>query len=325
MPSRYLHLIFTNSTVRGALFLIFTLTGLVTACAPTGTGDNSYRNTPRNIRTASAADLYRFLTYTDNRYPLVSAHRGGPAAGFPENAIETFENSYRYQPVIIECDVAMSRDSVLVLMHDETLDRTTTGSGKVSGMDYKDLRDLYLKDNDGNTTAYRIPTLDEALQWGAGKVLFTIDVKRNVPYALVIDAIRRNNAVPYSVVITYSADQAAVVHRLAPELMISASIGSGEDLLRLADRNVPDNRLIAFVGTAAAEPEVYRLLHDHGILCILGTMGNLDKRADTRGDTVYHHLIESGADILSTDRPQEAGRVLYEYRAAHKLTSEFIN
>ena len=309
---------------RTALFAVFILTAFSTACVPSGAGDNSYRTTPRAIKTASATELYRFLTYTGNRYPLISAHRGGPAPGFPENAIETFENTYRYQPVIIECDVAMSRDSVLVLMHDETLDRTTTGSGKVSNLDYQELRNLYLKDNDGNTTSYRIPTLDETLQWGADKVLFTVDVKRNVPYALVIDAIRRNNAVPYSVVITYSADQAAEVHRQAPELMISASIGSSDDLLRLADRNVPDNRLVAFVGTSAAEPEVYRLLHDHGILCILGTMGNLDKRAATRGDTVYHQLIEAGADILSTDRPQEAGRVLHEYRNTHKLTSEFI-
>ena len=305
--------------------LVFALFTFATACVPASVGGGDYLSAARDISLESTEELYRFLTYTDKRYPLVSVHRGGPAAGFPENAIETFAHSHRYQPIIVECDIRMTRDSVLILMHDETLDRTTTGSGKISGLDYPELSDLYLKDPDGSATSYRIPTFDKALQWGAGKVIFTIDVKNDVPYTMVIDAIRRNRAEAYSVIITYSADQAAEVHQLAPDLMISASIHSPEDLIRLADRNVPDNRLIAFVGTSAADPSVYNLLHDHGILCILGTMGNLDKQAATRGDTIYTRLVEAGADILSTDRPEEAGKALHSYRNAHKLTSRFIN
>lgn len=305
-------------------FLVFLLITLVNACVPASVGSGEYRNAARDIKLVSADELYRFLTYTENRYPLVSAHRGGPATGFPENAIETFENSHRYQPLIIECDVRMTNDSVLVLMHDETLDRTATGSGKVAAWTLSDLKELYLKDPDGKTTNYRIPTLDDALRWGAGKVIFTIDVKRDVPYAMVIDAIRRNEAAAYSVVITYNAEQAATVHQLAPDLMISASIRSREDLLRLNDRSIPDNRLIAFVGTANVAPAVYDLLHDHGILCILGTIGNIDKQAAARGDTVYTRLVENGADILATDRPQEVGNVLHAYRKDHKLSSNFI-
>ncbi len=305
-------------------FLVLALIALAAACIPASVGSGEYRNAARDIKLASVDELYRFLTYTENRYPLISAHRGGPTTGFPENAIETFENSYRYQPLIIECDVQMTSDSILVLLHDETLGRTTTGSGKVTDMVFSDLNDLHLKDPNGKTTPYRIPTLDEALQWGAGKVVFTIDVKRGVPYPLVIDAIQRNQAQAYSVVITYNAEQAAMVHQLAPDLMISASIRSREDLLRLNDRSIPDNRLVAFVGTTNVAPAVYDLLHDHGILCILGTIGNIDKQAAVRGDTVYTRLVESGADILSTDRPQEAGKALRTYRAAHKLTSRFI-
>ncbi|MEC3880365.1 glycerophosphodiester phosphodiesterase family protein [Parapedobacter sp. 10938] len=306
-------------------FLVLALIALASACIPASVGNGEYRNGGHHIKLGTVDDLYRFLTYTESRYPLISAHRGGPASGFPENAIETFENSYRYQPLIIECDVRMTNDSVLVLLHDETLDRTTTGSGKVADWNFSELRELYLKDPDGKTTRYRIPSLDEALQWGAGKVIFTIDVKRDVPYAFVIDAIQRNHAQAYSVIITYNAGQAATVHQLAPDLMISASIRSREDLLRLNDRSIPDNRLVAFVGTSNVAPAVYGLLHDHGILCILGTIGNIDKQAATRGDTVYRHLVENGADILATDRPREAGDALHAYRLAHKLTSNFIN
>lgn len=305
------------------LLILSFLASFFVACLPSNIGgDFRYHN--HRIDLAKVDELYRFLTYHEKRYPLISAHRGGPSEGFPENALETFENNFRQQPLVIECDIRSTKDDVLVLMHDETLDRTTTGSGRLRDIEFSALKKLKLKDPAGNVTSCRIPTLDETLKWGAGKVIFTLDVKRDVPYAAVIDAIRRNKAEAYCVIITYSADQAATVHQLAPNMMISASIRSASDLLRLNDRNIPDNRLVAFVGTREADQALYNLLHGHGILCILGTTGNLDKQAAVRGDTVYTAFVERGADILSTDRPLEAGRALQSYRIKNKLTSSFI-
>ena len=277
-----------------------------------------------DIKLRTIEDLYGFLTYNDQRIPLISAHRGGPEPGYPENAIETFERTAKRQPTIIECDVALTKDSVLVLMHDDRIDRTTNGTGRIGNYTYTELQEFKLKDNDGSLTSYRIPTLKKALEWGAGKVVYTLDVKRGVPYELVIDAIRDMNAESYSIVITSSATQAARVHKLAPELMISASIAKIENLLRLNDLGVPDNRLVAFVGTHEADMETYQLLHEHGILCILGTMGNLDNQAKTKGDVLYFDLIDRGDDILSTDRPVEAGIQLEKYRKDYRLVSDFI-
>ena len=106
--------------------------------------------------------------------------------------------------------------------------------------------------------------------------------------------------------------------------MISASIAKPEDLRRLNDFGVPDNRLVAFVGTSEAQEETYQFLHAHGILCILGTMGNLDDQAEAKGDVLYFDMIDRGADILSTDRPVEAGMQLQKYRTDYRLSSEFI-
>ncbi|MEQ8748429.1 MAG: glycerophosphodiester phosphodiesterase family protein, partial [Amphiplicatus sp.] len=61
---------------------------------------------------------------------LVSAHRGGPAPGFPENAVETFARTISLAPALIEIDVAQSADGVLFLMHADRLERTTTGGGE---------------------------------------------------------------------------------------------------------------------------------------------------------------------------------------------------
>lgn len=309
---------YENLIVTICFFCLFS-----TACTLT----ESYKqlsHEKRNITLRTTEDLYKFMSYQESRIPLVSAHRGGSQSGFPENAIETFENTANQQPIIIECDISMTKDSVLILMHDERLDRTTTGKGYVRDYNYEEITDLRLVDVEGEVTGFTIPTLAEALEWGEGRVIFTLDVKRGVPYEKVIDEIKIQRAEPYSIVITYSADQAGKVHRLAPDLMISASITKEEDLLRLNDRGVPDNRLIAFVGTHEAAPETYSFLHNHGILCILGTMGNLDRQAEVRGDVLYYDLIDRGADILSTDRPIDAGIQLKKYREDYDLVSSFV-
>ncbi|MFT3824746.1 MAG: glycerophosphodiester phosphodiesterase family protein [Chitinophagaceae bacterium] len=269
-------------------------------------------------------ELRSFLSYSEKRIPLISAHRGGPEKGYPENAVETFQHSIGFQPLVIECDIALSKDSALVMMHDDRLDRTTTGTGAIQDYTLAELKKLQLKDNDGNLTDFRIPTLDEVLQWGKGKVIFTLDVKRGVPFEKVIAAVRRNKAESCSVIITYNANQAAEVHKLADDLMISASIRGKEDLERLNSYGVPDNRLIAFVGITEPDPSVYQLLHEHKIQCILGTMGNLDKQAIARGDKVYYDFVSRGADVLSSDRPKEAGQALKQYISDNKLSSPHI-
>lgn len=278
-----------------------------------------------NFNINSLDDLYDFLTYREDRYPLVSAHRGGDTDGYPENAIETFAHWANKFPLIIECDIRMSKDSVLVLMHDETLDRTSNGTGKVSDYTLSELKELILKDPNGEATKFKIPTLEEALNWGKGKVLFTLDVKQNVPYTLLSQVIQLTNSQASLVVITYNANQASALHRVNPDLMISASVKSQKDIIKLAELGIPDNKLVAFVGTAQPKKELVEALHAHGIKTILGTMGNLDKHAQSRGYQVYAEYIENGADILSTDRAADAQKALDFYIQKRKIKSPYIN
>ena len=281
--------------------------------------NSCYQVQEYNLNFSSVSELRQFLRYREDRIPLISAHRGGPAPGFPENAIETFQNTLKYHPAIIECDVALSKDSVLVMMHDDKLDRTTSGSGFISDFTYAHLQQLNLEDNKGKATEYKIPTLDEVLKWAKGKVILTIDVKRGVPFKKVIEAVHENDASAYSVIITYNANQAREGYQLDSNLMISASVRGREDLERLNNLGIKNENLVAFVGVKEPAPHVYQFLHSKGIQCILGTMGNLDRRAAARGDKLYYNLIKSGADILSTDRNQEAGRELMKYMEEHGL------
>ena len=278
-----------------------------------------------NFNITTLEELYQFLTYSENRYPLVSAHRGGDTEGLPENALETFEHWAKQFPLIIECDVRMSKDSVLILMHDETLDRTSNGTGRIGKHTLAELKELQLKDSNGEITDYKIPTLEEALVWGKGNVVFTLDVKQDVPYTLLSQVIQKVNAQASVVIITYNTNQARAAYRVNPDLMLSVSVKSQKDLVKLAEAGIPDNRLVAFVGTSQPKANLVEKLHTHGIKTILGTIGNLDRQSKSRGYQVYAEYVENGADILSTDNPGDAQKALDFYIQKRNIESPFIN
>jgi glycerophosphoryl diester phosphodiesterase len=251
------------------------------------------------------------------RLPLISVHRGGgDLRGFPENCIESFDYVTGQierpgAPAVIECDIDLTKDSMLVMMHDATLDRTTTGTGKLIDHTYAEVQQVKLEDNQGNPTAFRVPTLEETLNWGRKRgAMFTLDVKRNVSFAKVIERVRRTGTENNVAIITYNAKDAALVNRLAPELMISVTIRNQAEYDQLHELGIPDNRMFAFVGVKTPDPGLYTFLHGKGIATILGTLGNLDKQAAAKGDALYKEWTAAGADMLSTDRPLEVARAL---------------
>ncbi|MBD3167408.1 hypothetical protein GF324_12475, partial [bacterium] len=191
--------------------------------------------------------------------PRISAHRGGPLPGYPENCIETFEHAVTYGPVLIECDVRMTADSVLILMHDETLDRTTSGEGEVAQMTWSDLLELTLVDNLGFPTTYTIPTFREAMRWARGRYIMTVDVKRGVPFQKVVQEIQQEDAAGSAVVITYSPDAAAIVHALDSTLMLSVPGTSRDVHDRLIAEGIPYHRMVAFVGTRVPDTDVIEM------------------------------------------------------------------
>ena len=266
---------------------------------------------PKTYTRVPQGQAYDFFHYKPNQTAKISAHRGGgDLKGYPENCIESFGYLAKNLPVIIECDIDLTKDSVMVMMHDATLDRTTTGTGKLIDKTYAELAPYRLEDNMGTVTPYKIPTLEEVLRWGKNKVTFTLDVKRNVSFEKVVDMIHKTGAGDYAAVITYNAPDAAKLNRLDPNLMISVTIRNRAEYDRLHELGVPDNRMIAFVGVKEPDAELYTFLHEKGIACILGTLGNLDKQAAAKGDQVYKKFAQNGADIMSTDRPLEVWKVV---------------
>ena len=93
---------------------------------------------------------------------LVAAHRGG-AALWPENSLLAFRNAIALGVDAIELDLHMTADGEVVVLHDPTLERTTTGSGSLRDLRLADLAPLRLKGPDGAVTSERIPTFAQVL------------------------------------------------------------------------------------------------------------------------------------------------------------------
>ncbi|GAB5553302.1 MAG: glycerophosphodiester phosphodiesterase family protein [Saprospiraceae bacterium] len=247
--------------------------------------------------------------------PLISAHRGGRnMAGYPENSIEAFQYIADSIPAMIECDISMSSDGILLMMHDNTLDRTTNGTGKVTEKTWAEMENLKLIDDYGTQTDFGIPLLEEVLAWAKGKAILSLDVKRGVPFKNVIDLVEEMEMEDYTVIITYNVNDALAVNRMNKDLMISVSIRNDEEWQRMKTSGLPFDRMVAFTGTRLSPKGLYETLHAENIPTILGTLGNLDKQAAAQGDSLtYTRFLELGIDILATDRPLEAGSVTENY------------
>lgn len=86
------------------------------------------------IHADNPKELRELFAYSDERMPLVSAHRGGAVPGYPENCIATFEHTLESAYSMLEIDLRYTKDGHLVLHHDPTLNRTTTGTGPVENL-----------------------------------------------------------------------------------------------------------------------------------------------------------------------------------------------
>lgn len=261
--------------------------------------------------TSVPASIFDFFKYEKSKKPMVSVHRGGgELKGLPENCLESFDYISKKMPCLIECDIEMTKDSVIVLMHDKSLERTSTGKDWVSKNTFETVKNLRVKDNFGNITDYRIPTLENTLKWGKNKVIFTLDVKKTTPYKRVVEMVNKQKAQNYALIITYTAKEALEVYNLDSNLLISVNIMQMSDYERLHALGIPDKNMVAFIGTREPKTELIDFLHSKGIMCILGVLGNLDRKAAVRGDDLYRTFITQGVDILSTDRPEAVNQII---------------
>ena len=246
---------------------------------------------------------------------LLIGHRGGPTRDYPENAIETFQRTYDAGTHAMEIDISETKDGVLVLMHDDDLARTTTGEGPVADHTLDEIRKLKLETSQ-KTTTFAPPTLEAALAWAMkNNAVLELDKKKSAEWGPIIAAVRDAKAENNVFLVTYTDDQAAEVHKLAPDLLITATVNDPAHLDALVARGVQTDHLVAWTGVTKPDPALWTSLAERGVESAFGTLGPRASSLDTRywddGDgSEYNALVSGGLAILVTDITDKTARQL---------------
>ncbi len=249
---------------------------------------------------------------------VISAHRGQSADDQPENSLAAIRATGRAIPnAIVEIDAVLTRDGQLGLMHDDTMERTTTGQGKVADLTMAEFKTARLRAPDGHLTDEAPPTLAEALA-AAGQVhaIASIDLKPASEAATltlaraVIDEVRRVGAADRVILITYTPETARAVADMAPEMMISAGVKSVAELDGLRRPQI-----LAWTGAGRPDPALWSAMKAVGVEAQFGTLGGSDRALDrvfaADGDvSEYRGLFDQGVTVIATDTPLAVKSVL---------------
>jgi glycerophosphoryl diester phosphodiesterase len=256
------------------------------------------------VKIKNLKDLQSYFTYKADKPIIISGHRGGMLPGFPENAIESCEKTLSLMPSFFEIDPRLTKDSVLVLMHDKTINRTTNGKGKVSDYTYAELQKFNLKDREGNVTNYKIPTLLDMLKWGKGKTVFNFDNKE-VPYELYSQFLKKHKF-PNIILSVRSLEEALFYFKRNDDVMFCVEISNMDHYIAYEKSGIPWNRIMAYVGYKM-NPEhkaVYDKLHANGVMCMIAVAPTQDKVKDAEEQkAAYLMELKTKPDIIETDYP----------------------
>jgi glycerophosphoryl diester phosphodiesterase len=222
--------------------------------------------------------------------PLVFAHRGGSALA-PENTMEAFANGLSLGADGIELDVHLSRDGVVVVHHDPTVDRTTSGRGPVAGLTAGELARL------------DVPSLDDVLkQFRDTRVIVELKVNSKQLGRALVDVVRRADAVDRVCAGSFGSRVLHAVRGLEPSIATSAAREEVRWALYRSWLRRPTHGA-AYVGfqvpefagsTRVVSRRFVDLAHRAGLGVHVWTV-------DTEDDA--RRLLGCGVDGLITDRP----------------------
>jgi glycerophosphoryl diester phosphodiesterase len=239
----------------------------------------------------------RYETAHDEGHPLLGGHRGNPAH-HPENTMRSFRSAIEAGCDLIECDVHLSSDGRLVVIHDHTLDRTTNGHGLVRDHSAAALRKLDAGQGE------RIPLLQEVIELALGKVGLVIEIKQ-LPIVYegleekLVNMLRQLGAVQECAVISFHHPAIRKLREIEPRLQLGILEGS---------RPIDPARLLREAGADVFSPhwgamdrEVVEQIHSAG-----GAVGVWV--VDDDAAVAWCKLCRP--DSIFTNRPVEIGKAL---------------
>jgi glycerophosphoryl diester phosphodiesterase len=264
------------------------------------------------------------------RHPniLTVAHRGVWSTA-PENSIGAIEAAIQLGVEMVELDTQSTVDGLLVLMHDETLDRTTTGTGPVETIAYDHLRRLRLRHGAGGPVAAvtdeTVPLLNVALEVARDRVLVNIDTKYQRDLGRVVATVRNMGMVDQVIIKTDVDPQ--VSRQLVEDLgilgkvihmpMMRARSGRFADDLRAIAHLRPPMVEVAFSDIADLEAAREELARQDirlwvNTIDVAHSLHFCDTNALADPGAIWGRLLNAGVGTFQTDRCEELKAYLGE-------------
>ncbi|MBL0743391.1 glycerophosphodiester phosphodiesterase family protein [Chryseolinea lacunae] len=249
---------------------------------------------------------------TDTRKLWICGHRGGFYDAFAENSLPLFkhtESQSKLKPVVLELDIRKSESGKLYILHDETVDRTTTGTGKIAALTDTYLASLFLKDAKGNITNQRLLTFDDFLTYAAqANIVMMLDIKTDV-WVEAIAAVSKASLLDKTIVLTFKIENTKKVYDASQQVLISCLVRDEKDWLAIEALSIPTKNLVAYTTdtTPAALVTKLRALH-------VPNMKDVSEFTKHKGalltpDFYRNYVEKSYIDILITDYPIEVSSV----------------
>jgi len=234
------------------------------------------------------------------------AHRG-EHLHHPENTMPAFQAAIDAGADFFEADIRTTRDGKLVIMHDETADRTSNGSGPISNMTFDQVRALdagakFSQDFAGT----RVPTFDEILDLAHGKIGVYVDTKEADPLQLV-QTIERHDMQNH-VVIYGDPFLLYDIHKLRPTWKVMPEALSEELAAYLVSKL--NLQVLAF-DADDFKPKTIQIAHQANALVYVDRLGSADTPES------WSKAIEMGANGIQSNHPAELVQFL-RGRALHQ-------
>ncbi|MDJ0923689.1 MAG: glycerophosphodiester phosphodiesterase [Acidimicrobiia bacterium] len=255
------------------------------------------------------------VPYLDAEYPIRFAHRGSRVL-WPENTAESFQGAVDLGYQYIETDVRITRDGVVVVFHDATLERTTNGAGPVSQWNLEDLQHLdaawWFDESAGyplRGTGVKIRSLDEVFSsWP--EVRFNIDLKGPGMEWAVADVIKRHRREETTLIASFVDRRIAKFRRITRGAVAvssgpsaAAAMYAASRLGRSVRRRVAAYQLPFDYKSYPIDRKLVDAIHRSGSHIHLWTV---NEAAD------MHRLLDLGVDGIVSDRPDLLNEVMRE-------------
>lgn len=231
---------------------------------------------------------------------LIAAHRAVHHE-FPENSIPAIQQTIEQGVHIIEIDVRVTLDGIPVIMHDQTIDRTTNGSGDIETLTYPELQKLFLV-HDGKMTSNKIPTLEEVLRMTRGKVLVDLDMKTD-KVNKVLEVVEKTEAKDHVFFFDSDFDILEQIQQADEDYMIMPRAYSYHMADSAIQRFSPQ---VVHIDFSFYDDQTVKLIKSHQARVWINALGDPDD-AIQQGKTrkAAAALTAHGANIIQTDYPEE--------------------